>query len=135
MAEVIGWIILVVIIIALVIGLITLVFKILIAAVAAIVAGIAAGYLVLGVANWAHFRKIDDPANLASIGRLRLTPTGLRFEFEDARVREWARSSNLNWLAALSSGGIAAWALYPGTTATPSINADRKNVVEGKSVD
>ena len=123
MVEAVAWTILVVIIIALVVGLVDLVFEVIIAALAAIFAGMAAGYLVLGAANWAHSKKIQDPANLASIGELRLTPKGLSFEFVDARVKDLALSGNMNWLAALSSAGIAVWAIYLGATANPSIYA------------
>lgn len=112
MGEAIGWIILIIIVIALVVGLVSLVVKVLFASVAAILAGVVAGYLVLFIADWVQVRKLSDPSTLARVASLRLTSAGLKVEFTDAQVQRWANANSLNWLASLSSGGIATWALY-----------------------
>jgi hypothetical protein len=126
--EAIVWIIVVVIVLLLIVGLISVVIKVLVVSIAAILAGTASGYLVLIVADWMQVRKLSNPAMLASVASLRLTSTGLHFELADAKVQKWVSSNNLNWLASLASGTVAAFALFLGVTETPEINSAMGNL-------
>lgn len=115
------WIILVLLAIYLIVILISFAFKVLIASLVAIIAGIAAGYTVLLVADWVQVRKLRNPATLASVASLELTPAGLSFQLADEKVQRWTSSNSWNWEAALFSCGMAAWALYLSLNGTSSV--------------